>query len=63
MKNLFFLMMAILLINVSFAAEVGENQKADCVTQVQSSRVDGKDVDVKKEVKEDSSATSTSVKQ
>lgn len=30
MKNLLFVIMAILLINVSFAGEVGENEKVDC---------------------------------
>ncbi|MCF8058249.1 MAG: hypothetical protein K9K67_03070 [Bacteriovoracaceae bacterium] len=38
MKNLFFLMMAIMLINVSFAGELGEDQKGDCVNSPQNSR-------------------------
>jgi len=38
MKNLFFIMMAILLINVSYAGELGEDQKGECSEQVQSSR-------------------------
>tara|TARA_Y100000590_G_scaffold233365_1_gene262865 strand:- start:224 stop:415 length:192 start_codon:yes stop_codon:yes gene_type:complete len=38
MKNLVFLMMAILLINVSFAGELGEDQKGDCVDSPQNSR-------------------------
>ncbi|MEC7274988.1 MAG: hypothetical protein VXV96_01610 [Bdellovibrionota bacterium] len=39
MKNLFLAMMAILLINVSYAGEeMGESMKADCVDSIQSSR-------------------------
>lgn len=38
MKNLFFMMMAILLINVSYAGELGEDMKGECSEQVQSSR-------------------------
>jgi hypothetical protein len=40
MKNLFFLMMAIMLINVSYAGEMGENQKGDCVDSPQHSRTE-----------------------
>ena len=40
MKNLIFLMMAILLVNVSYASEYGENQKPECHKIVQSQ--DGK---------------------
>ncbi len=38
MKNLFFAIMAVLLINMSYAGEVGEDMKGDCVSGVQSSR-------------------------
>lgn len=41
MKNLFFIMMAILLINVSYAGEVGEEMASDCGDQVQASRFSG----------------------
>ncbi|MDC1173755.1 hypothetical protein OAT67_00035 [Bacteriovoracaceae bacterium] len=38
MKNLFFLIIAILVMNVSFAGNMGEEQAAECVDQVQSTR-------------------------
>jgi hypothetical protein len=38
MKNLFFIMMAILLINTNYAGEVGEDMGSDCSDQVQQSR-------------------------
>lgn len=38
MKNLIFLMMAILLINVSYAGELGEDLKGDCVDSPNHSR-------------------------
>lgn len=38
MKNLFFAIMAVLLINMSYAGEVGEDMKGDCVSGVQKSR-------------------------
>jgi len=41
MKNLFFIMMAILLINVSYGASVGEDMGSDCGDQVQKSRFAG----------------------
>jgi hypothetical protein len=41
MKNLFFIMTAILLINVSYAGEVGEDMGSDCGNQIQKSRFSG----------------------
>jgi len=38
MKNLVFLMMALLLINLSYAGEMGEDQKGECVDNPQTSR-------------------------
>ena len=38
MKNLFFIMMAILLINTNYAGEVGEDMGSECSDQVQQSR-------------------------
>ena len=38
MKNLIFLMMAILLINVSYAGDLGEDLKGDCVDSPNYSR-------------------------
>ncbi|MCP4913926.1 MAG: hypothetical protein GY909_12510 [Oligoflexia bacterium] len=38
MKNLFFLIITILVMNVSFAGNVGEEYAADCGDQVQSTR-------------------------
>ena len=38
MKNLIFLMMAILLINVSYAGELGEDLKGECIDGPQHSR-------------------------
>lgn len=38
MKKLFFIMMAILLVNASYGAEVGENQKGDCINSPNHSR-------------------------
>lgn len=38
MKNLFFLIITILVMNVSFAGNVGEEHAADCGDQVQSTR-------------------------
>lgn len=62
MKNLIFLMMAILLINVSFAGEVGEDLKGDCVDSPQHSRSQEvlSDDALKTSSKEDSAATATS---
>lgn len=38
MKNLLFVMMAILLINVSYAGELGEDLKGECIDGPQHSR-------------------------
>lgn len=61
MKNLVFLMMAILLINVSFAGEMGEDLKGDCVDSPQYSRgqeVLAEDAGVKTSTKEDDTTAS-----
>lgn len=38
MKKLLFIMMAILLVNASYGAEMGENQKGDCIDSPNHSR-------------------------
>jgi hypothetical protein len=38
MKKLLFVMMAILLVNMSYAAELGEDQKGDCINSPNHSR-------------------------
>lgn len=58
MKNLIFVMMAILLINVSYAGEVGEHLKTDCTDGPQHSRhatvsVDDADAAAAKKVNSD----------
>lgn len=42
MKKLLFIMMAILLVNASYGAELGENQKGDCIDSPNHSR--GKEI-------------------
>lgn len=57
MKNLFFAIMAILLINVTYAGEVGEDMKGECVDGIQSSRFQSQiaDAEVEAESTEESS--------
>lgn len=59
MKNLFLLIMAILLINVTYAGEVGENLKGECIDSPQHSRRDVVVADdvAQKEKKESTEAT------
>lgn len=56
------LLLVLVLLSLNTYAAEGEKQDVDCTASVQASRVAGKDVDVKKEVKEEPAA-STSVKQ
>lgn len=61
MKKLLFIMMAILLVNMSYAGELGENQKGDCINSPNHSRGQDRVLDDASTSSQESSAEETVV--